>query len=95
MRFLLKIATKKGEKYTVDLDNIKIEKKAGASIQDTELIKGIILDKEVIQKSNYMFICAKSSIKCSYFPDIFIERGHNISIPCLKVYDIEFCNDLS
>jgi len=45
---ILKITTKKGEKYAVDLDNIKIEKKAGASIQDTELIKGIVLDKEVV-----------------------------------------------
>ena len=45
---VLKIATKKGEKYTVDLDNIKVEKKAGGSIQDTELITGIILDKEVV-----------------------------------------------
>ncbi|MCH8833664.1 MAG: TCP-1/cpn60 chaperonin family protein [Thaumarchaeota archaeon] len=45
---ILKITTKKGEKYTVDLDNIKVEKKAGASIQDTELIKGIVLDKEVV-----------------------------------------------
>ncbi|MGC1927360.1 MAG: thermosome subunit beta, partial [Candidatus Nitrosopolaris sp.] len=32
----------------VDLDNIKVEKKAGASIHDTTLIKGIILDKEVV-----------------------------------------------
>ena len=45
---ILKISTKKGEKYAVDLDNIKIEKKAGASIQETELIKGIVLDKEVV-----------------------------------------------
>ncbi len=45
---ILKITTKKGEKYTVDLDNIKVEKKTGGSIQDTELIKGIVLDKEVV-----------------------------------------------
>ncbi|HEY6883489.1 MAG TPA: thermosome subunit beta, partial [Nitrososphaeraceae archaeon] len=32
----------------VDLDNIKVEKKAGESIHDTKLIKGIILDKEVV-----------------------------------------------
>jgi archaeal chaperonin len=32
----------------VDLDNIKVEKKPGASIHDTKLIKGIILDKEVV-----------------------------------------------
>ena len=35
---ILKISTKKAEKYTVDLDNIKVEKKSGASIQDTALI---------------------------------------------------------
>jgi len=45
---ILKISTKKGEKYTVDLDNIKVEKKSGASIQDTALIKGIVLDKEIV-----------------------------------------------
>jgi thermosome len=45
---ILKITTKKAEKYDVDLDNIKVEKKAGASIQDTELITGIVLDKEVV-----------------------------------------------
>jgi archaeal chaperonin len=32
----------------VDLDNIKVEKKAGGSIHDTQLIKGIVLDKEVV-----------------------------------------------
>src|ERR1700730_7391965 len=33
--------------YNVDLDNIKVEKKAGGSTSDTKLIRGIILDKEV------------------------------------------------
>ena len=32
----------------VDLDNIKVEKKAGGSMQETSLIKGIVLDKEVV-----------------------------------------------
>lgn len=32
----------------VDTDNIQIEKKHGGSIEDTELIKGIIIDKEVV-----------------------------------------------
>ena len=45
---ILKITIKKDEKYTVDLDNIKVEKKAGASIKDTNIIKGMILDKEVV-----------------------------------------------
>jgi archaeal chaperonin len=35
-------------KYKIDLDNIKVEKKAGASVSDTRLIEGIVLDKEVV-----------------------------------------------
>ena len=45
---ILKIVTKKGEDYTVDLENIKVEKKAGGSIQDTQIVKGIVLDKEIV-----------------------------------------------
>ena len=45
---ILRIAEKHGEKHVVDLDNIKVEKKAGGSIQDSSLIKGIVLDKEVV-----------------------------------------------
>ncbi len=45
---ILSIATKKEQKYTVDLDNIKVEKKAGESIEDTSLIRGIVLDKEIV-----------------------------------------------
>jgi chaperonin GroEL (HSP60 family) len=32
----------------VDLDNIKVEKKAGGAIRDMQLVKGIVLDKEVV-----------------------------------------------
>jgi thermosome len=35
-------------KYRVDIDNIKVEKKAGASVHDTKLIEGIVLDKEIV-----------------------------------------------
>ncbi|MFQ6024963.1 MAG: thermosome subunit beta [Nitrosopumilaceae archaeon] len=45
---MLKIVEKKGDTYKVDLDNIKVEKKAGGSIHDTTLVKGIVLDKEVV-----------------------------------------------
>jgi chaperonin GroEL (HSP60 family) len=31
---------------TVDIDNIKIEKKVGGGIEESELVKGIVLDKE-------------------------------------------------
>lgn len=36
------------EKFKVDIDNIKVEKKIGKSIKDTTLIRGIVLDKEVV-----------------------------------------------
>ena len=45
---VLKITKTKDGKSTVDLDNIKVEKKAGGSIQNTALIKGIVLDKEIV-----------------------------------------------
>jgi len=45
---ILSIATKKDEEYTVDLENIKVEKKTGGSITDTQIVKGIVLDKEIV-----------------------------------------------
>ncbi|AFS81572.1 thermosome [Candidatus Nitrosopumilus koreensis AR1] len=45
---ILSIVTKKGEDYSVDLENIKVEKKSGGSIQDTQIVKGIVLDKEIV-----------------------------------------------
>ena len=45
---ILNIATKKGDTYAVDLDNIKVEKKTGGSITDTQIVKGIVLDKEIV-----------------------------------------------
>ena len=45
---VLSIVTKKGEDYAVDLENIKVEKKSGGSIQDTQIVKGIVLDKEIV-----------------------------------------------
>ena len=35
-------------KYKVDIDDVKVEKKAGGSLRDTTLIQGIVLDKEVV-----------------------------------------------
>ncbi|RLG74845.1 MAG: thermosome subunit, partial [Thermoprotei archaeon] len=37
--------------YKVDINNVKIEKKKGESLLDTTLIKGIVLDKEVVHPS--------------------------------------------
>jgi len=42
------IAEKRGEKTIADIDNIQRVKKVGKSLFDTELIKGIIIDKEIV-----------------------------------------------
>ena len=44
------IAEQIGDKTIVDMDNIQIQKKHGGSIQDTRIIKGIILDKERVHE---------------------------------------------
>jgi thermosome len=45
----LKVAEKRPDgTYLVRLDNVKIEKKKGASLAETRLIDGIVLDKEVV-----------------------------------------------
>lgn len=40
------VAVDENGKISVDMDNIQIQKQKGGSIDDTEIIKGIILDKE-------------------------------------------------
>ncbi len=42
------VAEKNENKYTIDFDNIQIVKKKGGDIDDTELIYGIIVDKEKV-----------------------------------------------
>ena len=42
------VAEKTNEKYSVDIDDIKVEKKSGGSISDSSLIQGIVLDKEIV-----------------------------------------------
>ena len=46
---MLLVAEKKPDgKYSVDIDNVKVQKKTGRSVMDTSLVRGIILDKEVV-----------------------------------------------
>jgi len=45
---ILQVVEKEAGGHKVDLDNIKVEKKAGGSIRNTQFIKGIVLDKEVV-----------------------------------------------
>jgi len=42
------IAEQRGDKWVADIDQIQIIKKEGKSLFDTELVKGIIVDKEVV-----------------------------------------------
>ena len=47
MQFLV-LQQKKVINISVDLENIKVEKKPGGSIDDTQIVKGIVLDKEIV-----------------------------------------------
>ena len=45
---ILQVAEKTEEGYRIDVDDVKVEKKPGESLTDTKLIKGIVIDKEVV-----------------------------------------------
>ena len=42
------VSEKRGDSMQADIDNIQVVKKEGKSIHDTMLVKGVILDKEVV-----------------------------------------------
>jgi len=42
------IAEKRGDKIIADIDNIQLVKKTGKSLIETQLVRGIIVDKEVV-----------------------------------------------
>ena len=48
---VLQIAKKVDSKYYIDLSDIKMVKKRGESIDETQLIKGFVLDKEVAHEN--------------------------------------------
>ena len=45
---VLTVSEKSGDNYDVDIDDIKVEKKAGGSIKDSSIVRGIVLDKEIV-----------------------------------------------
>jgi thermosome len=45
---ILQVAEKSKDGYKVDIDDVKVEKKAGKALTDTKLVNGIIIDKEVV-----------------------------------------------
>ncbi|MCD6590897.1 MAG: TCP-1/cpn60 chaperonin family protein [Candidatus Aenigmarchaeota archaeon] len=46
-----KVAEIKDGKLVVDTENIKIEKKQGGSMNDTKMIEGVLIDKEVVHSA--------------------------------------------
>lgn len=48
VRAVKQIVEKSDGKLEADIDNIKVEKKSGGSSADSQLIQGIVLDKEVV-----------------------------------------------
>jgi len=45
---VLQVAERVDGQFRVDIDDVKVEKKAGEAVTDTKLINGIVLDKEVV-----------------------------------------------
>ena len=45
---VMQVAEKRGETIVADIDNIQLTKKEGKSLMDTQLVRGIIVDKEVV-----------------------------------------------
>lgn len=48
VKAVIAVAEKDTGKFTIDQDDVKVEKKAGGSMKDCVIIEGIVLDKEVV-----------------------------------------------
>jgi thermosome len=51
VKAIKKIAEVKGTAVSIDTDNIKLEKKEGGSMNDSQLINGVLIDKEVVHSA--------------------------------------------
>ncbi len=45
------VADETDKKIIIDKDNIKLEKKTGASLKDSQLVSGIVIDKEIVHSA--------------------------------------------
>ena len=84
---VLHVARKVEQDYTVDLDDIMVEKKPGESMSETRLIEGLVLDKEVmhsgmpkrVEKAKIALLESALEIKKTEFDaKINIERPEQI-----------------
>ncbi|MEM4261528.1 MAG: thermosome subunit beta [Candidatus Diapherotrites archaeon] len=48
MKALVQVSANEDGKIKIDLEDIKVEKKVGGSVKDSQLVDGIIIDKEVV-----------------------------------------------
>lgn len=48
VKAMLEVAEKENDVFKVDVEDVKVEKKTGESLRDTNLINGIVLDKEIV-----------------------------------------------
>lgn len=48
VKAMFSVAEKHDGAYRADVDDVKVEKKTGQSLQDTSLINGVVLDKEIV-----------------------------------------------
>jgi thermosome len=48
VKAVTQVTEKRGDRWYVDLDNVQLVKKHGGSIRDTQLVYGIVVDKEVV-----------------------------------------------
>lgn len=48
VRAVKQVAEQSNGKYVIDTELVKIEKKAGGEVMDTELINGVVVDKEIV-----------------------------------------------
>ncbi|MDI9610966.1 MAG: thermosome subunit beta, partial [Archaeoglobales archaeon] len=48
VKAIKKVAERVNGKYKVDVDDIKLEKRYGGSVRDTQLVEGVVIDKEVV-----------------------------------------------
>ena len=51
LQAIKQVAEKKGDKIMIDKDFIKLEKKEGGSIEETQYINGVLIDKEIAHPS--------------------------------------------
>ena len=48
MNAILQVSDQSDSGFKVDIDDVKVEKKGRRILRDTRMIKGIVLDKEVV-----------------------------------------------